>query len=213
MLRSAELIFKQRCVCLVFDVSQCHSEADACLNCLQGSWGAINMTGPWAAQATGYICSAASMWQQLQLHAVPGMQLLLDGYLAAATAAEGAVEPYPRGPAVDAVVLRWAQPGCAHVQLRLFEPPRCGQRHVEVLASPPAPALPLAEVTVAYSNSSVMLCAGSGCSRSQRVALVSGTRVLVVRLEWKDGTLTQQLRFTGDDLRESAPEDWVRHWC
>eukprot|EP00892_Ulva_mutabilis_P009419 jgi/Ulvmu1/684/UM010_0056.1 len=176
---------------------------------IQGPWGVVNFTGAWAAQATGYVCSSASSWQYLQLHAMPGTQLIIDGRLAVATAADGAVEAYPRGPAVDALALRWAPPGCAQLQLRMFEPPRCGPGHIEELSAPPPPSPPLTEVTVAYSNSSVMLCGGLGCPQSQRVTLPRGAGDIVVRMEWAGGTLTQSLSYTDSEDHETSPEGWV----
>lgn len=177
---------------------------------MQGPWGSTNFTGAWAAQATGFICSSASAWQQLQLHAVPGTQLLVDGNLAISTAADGAVEAYPRGPAVDGLALYWAPPGCMLVQLRMFEPPRCAVGHVEALAAPPAPTPPLAEVTVAYSNASVMLCGGHGCAQSLRISLGRDARTLLLHLSWSAGALVQRVSYVDASGEQHASDEWVR---
>lgn len=175
----------------------------------QGPWGSVNFTGAWAAQATGYICSNSSAWQQLQLHAVPGTQLLVDGTPAITTAADGAVEAFPRGPAVDGLALHWAAPGCTHVQLRMFEPPRCAAGHVEALAAPPAPTPPLAEVTMAYSNASVVLCGGRGCAQSLRVDLGRDARLLMLHVSWSAGALVQRVWFFDASGEQHGSDEWV----
>lgn len=120
------------------------------------------------------------------------------------------MEVYPRGPAVDGLALQWAPPGCTRVQLRMFEPPRCGSGHVEALPAPPAPTPPLQEVTVAYSNSSVMLCGGHSCTQPLRISLASDARMLVVQLAWEGGLLSQRISCVDGHGVRHASHDWVR---
>jgi hypothetical protein len=166
-------------------------------------------SGPWAALATGHLCSSGRLLQQLQLHATPRTQLLLDGALVATTRPESTVQMYPLGPPTAALYVHWVQRGCSEVQVRFFEPPKCGENHVEALLFDSQPGRPLEEVKLAYARGSLMLCGDRDCTDNRRFNIDGAVSALVLQLEWDSGGLMQRITYTMQDGSVHSPEDWV----
>jgi hypothetical protein len=167
----------------------------------------------WAAVVSAELCtSAPALLQQLDLRASPGTELLVNGMLVARTRSHVSTSTaFPRGPETATPFVRWVSRGCDHVQLRMYDPPRCPAGHAEsVLPTLESFSAPVTEVRIAHSNTSIILCASSECSDTEKFPIDADMRQLVVHLSWHDRTLRQGVGHVDADGVEHAPADWVR---
>lgn len=171
------------------------------------------LDGPWAAVVSAELCTSASaLLQYLELWATPGTELLVNGTLVARTRPHSSTSSaFPRGPQTPAPFVRWASRGCDHIELRMYDPPKCPAGHAEsVLPIPEPSTVPLRELRIAHSNTSVILCASADCSDAKKFPIEADVQQLVVHILWRDSTLQQGVGYVDADGELHAPADWVR---
>ena len=170
-------------------------------------------SGPWAAVVSAQLCTPTSgLLQHLDVRATPGTEVLLNGTVVARTTRRSSsVAAFPRGPPSATPFVRWASRGCDHIQLRMYDPPKCPAGHAESVLPIPEPSPdPLKELRIAHSNTSVILCASADCSESRKFPIGADVQQLVVHVSWRDNTLQQSVGYIDADGNQHAPAEWVR---
>jgi hypothetical protein len=187
-----------------------HKPADSSL--LAGvAWpSGVALAAPFAARASGHVCSSSRVWEQLELVATPGTQLRINGVTAALTVPSVTAGTYPRGSPAHALHFHWLAPGCYDLEVLFFEPPACGANHVELMAADRGVLQPLGDVRVAYTNASAVVCTDLACRKSQELAVGAKTVSIELVVALFGLTLVQTITMLDSEGRMDSGLTMVR---
>ena len=195
---------------ITYDSAIAFSKTAAADNFEGVTWSGEPLTGAFAARASAQVCSIARSWQQLELLATPGTQLLVDGITAAVSARPASASQFPRGSSQHALFVHWVSPGCHSLEVLFYEPPVCGADHVETMAADTGVIAELGDLRIAYSNTSAVLCADPQCTQTRQVIVPASARGLRWSVRAFGGTALQSIVMFGEDMVDIEGATQVR---